>query len=92
MVNMGVEDEWGSAIPPERMLNNKQPLNFILPEPTRLRYIDPTMALHNQAALELLTGNYRSGIQRIDSRVHDEYWRVVEQKGVIAEELAAAGL
>ncbi|MBO5924461.1 MAG: hypothetical protein J6Q81_08100, partial [Lentisphaeria bacterium] len=92
MVNMGVEDEWGSAIPPERLLNNKQPLNFILPEPTLLRYIDPTMALHNQAALELLTTEYTSGIQRINRAVHDEYWTIVENKGVIAEELAAAGL
>lgn len=92
MVNMGVEDEWGAAIPPERMLNNKQPLNFILPEPTLARYIDPTMALHNQAALELLSGKYLPGIQRIDSVAHDEYWQIVEQKGIISEELAAAGL
>ncbi|MBR7143595.1 MAG: hypothetical protein IKD10_01510 [Lentisphaeria bacterium] len=92
MVNMGVEDEWGSLIPPERMLNNKQPLNFILPEPTLLRYIDPTMALHNQVAVELITGKYHSGIQRIAGGVHDEYWKIVEQKGIIAEELAAAGL
>ena len=92
MVNMGVEDEWGSAIPAERMLNGKQPLNFILQEPTLLRYIDPTMALHNQAAVELFAGKYQAGIQRIAGCVHDEYWRIVEQKGVIAEELAAAGL
>lgn len=92
MVNMGVEDEWGRLIPPERMFNNKQPLNFILDEPTLLRYIDPTMALLNQAAVELLKAGYVPGIQRIDSIVHDEYWKVVEAKGVIAEELAEAGL
>ena len=92
MVNMGVEDEWGPAIPPERMLNNKQPLNFILEEPTLLRYIDPTMALHNQSAVELLTGKYAPGIQKIDRAVHDGYWKIVEQKGIIAQELQEAGL
>ena len=92
MVNMGVEDEWGMQIPPERMLNNKQPLNFILPEPTLLRYIDPTMALHNQAAVELISSKYASGIQRIDNAVHDKYWQIVEAKGIIKEELAEAGL
>ena len=92
MVNMGVEDEWGPAIPPERMLNDKQPLNFILPEPTLLRYIDPTMALHNQAAVELINGKYASGIQRINSVVHDKYWQIVEENGIITQELAEAGL
>ena len=92
IANMGVEDEWGMQIPPERMLNNKQPLNFILPEPTLLRYIDPTMALHNQAAVELISSKYASGIQRIDNAVHDKYWQIVEAKGIIKEELAEAGL
>ena len=92
MVNMGVEDEWGKLIAESRVLNSKQPLNFILNEPTLLRYIDPTMALLNQAAVELLKSGYAPGIQRINSIVHDEYWKVVEEKGIIAEELAAAGL
>ena len=30
--NMGVEDEWGPAVPPDRVLNGKEPLNFILDE------------------------------------------------------------
>ena len=92
MVNMGVEDEWGKGIPLERMLNDKQPLNFILAEPTLLRYIDPTMALHNQAAAELLKKTYSGGLNKIDRTVHDGYWKIVESKGIIAEELAAAGL
>ncbi len=56
LANMGVEDEFGEAIPPERVLNAKRPLNFILDEPTEMRYIDPTMALHNAAALRLIDG------------------------------------
>ncbi len=55
-VNMGVEDEFGPAIPADRVLNAKAPLNFILEDPTQMRYIDPTMALHNAAALRLLEG------------------------------------
>ncbi len=54
LANMGVEDEFGPAIPPTRVLNGKAPLNFALPDPTLMRYIDPTMALHNMGACLLL--------------------------------------
>ncbi len=56
LANMGVEDEFGDAIPAERVLYRKAPLNFVLEDPTEMRYIDPTMALHNAAALRLLQG------------------------------------
>ena len=49
LINMGAEDEYGTKIPAERVLNGKQPLNFGLPEPTLLCYIDATLALHNEA-------------------------------------------
>ena len=53
LANMGVEDEYGAAIPAERVLNDKGPLNFILEEPTHLKYIDTSLALH-AALAELL--------------------------------------
>lgn len=53
LANMGVEDEFGPHIPPEAVLNGKKTLNFILKEPTRVRYIDATMALHNAGAVYL---------------------------------------
>ncbi len=56
LANMGVEDEFGPEIPEARVLNRKAPLNFILEDPTEMRYIDPTMALHNAATLRLLEG------------------------------------
>lgn len=56
LANMGVEDEFGPGIPADRVLNAKAPINFALPDPTRMRYIDPTMALHNLAA-RLLAGD-----------------------------------
>lgn len=92
IVNMSVEDEWGSAISPERVLNRKQPLNFILPEPTLLRYIDPTLALHSHAALELIQSEYLPGIRKASLAVEQEYWDIVEKNGMISGELSAAGL
>jgi adenosylhomocysteinase len=53
LANMGVEDEYGEAIPAEKVLNAKGPLNFILEEPTHLKYIDTSLALH-AALAELL--------------------------------------
>lgn len=46
LANMGVEDEYGEMIPASRVLNNKSPLNFMLEEPTHLKYIDASLALH----------------------------------------------
>lgn len=54
LANMGVEDEWGPTYPAERVLNGKMPLNFILEEPTHMRFIDATMALHNACINELI--------------------------------------
>lgn len=92
VVNMGVEDEWGKSLPADRVLNRKQPLNFLLPEPTLLRYIDPTMALHNHAALELIQSEYLPGIRKASLSVEQEYWNIVEENGIISEELESAGL
>lgn len=46
LANMGVEDEYGPGIPATRVLAEKKPLNFILEEPTHLKYIDASLALH----------------------------------------------
>lgn len=46
LANMGVEDEYGAGVPAERVLSAKAPLNFILEEPTHLKYIDASLALH----------------------------------------------
>ncbi|MBQ2379999.1 MAG: hypothetical protein II295_06365 [Akkermansia sp.] len=60
LANMGIEDEFGTKIPNHRVLNNKKPLNFILDEPTRMCFIETTLALHNACALELLTADLPS--------------------------------
>lgn len=89
---MGVENEWGDELPPERILNHNVPLNFCLKEPTRMRYIDPTMALSNAAVPELLSGSLPGGIQKISSRIENNYWKIVEQNGLIADELRESGI
>lgn len=59
VANMGVEDEFGEFVPESRVLNHKAPLNFMLDEPTHLKYIDTSLALH--AALgERLVQEYRT--------------------------------
>ena len=89
---MGVEDEWGDELPKERILNRNVPLNFMLKEPTRLRYIDPTMALLNAAAVELLKGGLPSGIQKIAPDVENHLWQAAERKGLITDELKESGI
>ncbi len=84
---MGVENEWGDELPPERVLNNNAPLNFILDEPTRLRYIDPTMALSNAAALELCQNFYPAGVRKICPETEKYYWDIIEKQSLIADEL-----
>ena len=59
---MGVEDEFGEAIPAEMVLNGKSALNFMLEEPTHLKFIDATMALHNLGALHLVENKDLSGV------------------------------
>lgn len=64
LANMGVEDEFGGGFPAERVLNFKRPLNFILEEPTHLKFIAPTLALHNLGALRLLGGGLKPGLNK----------------------------
>ncbi len=53
LANLGAEDEWGPAFSSEEVLNGKEALNFSLPDPTPMRYLDPSFFAHNQAALWL---------------------------------------
>jgi len=87
LVNMGVEDEYGAAIPAERVLNRKQPLNFVLNEPTQLKYIDPTMALDNAGILELAGGSLAPGINQPRPELEDAILADVKSSGAIAPEL-----
>ena len=70
LANMGVEDEYGPNVPAARVLAEKSPLNFILEEPTHLKYIDASLALH--AALgELLVREACERVAGVDGTVYD---------------------
>ena len=91
IVNMGVEDEFGPELPESRVLNGKRPLNFALEEPTRLRYIDPTMALDNAGALELLQRRVKSGISVPAPELEECILSAVRSHGLISDELKMIG-
>ncbi len=59
---MGVYDEFGEQFNSSDVLNNKMPVNFILDDPTPMKYIDPSFYIHNIAALLLKNENYSAGV------------------------------
>ena len=62
LANMGVEDEFGPGVPLERVLAEKSPLNFILEEPTHLKYIDASLALHAALGEQLVREISAAGV------------------------------
>ena len=92
LVNMGADDEFGPGIPPERAVNGKHPVNFLLEEPTATRYIDPTLALHNAGIRELARCRERSGILTPPTELENAILADVRAAGVINHELDALGL
>ncbi len=90
LVNMGVEDEFGDLIPESAALNGKRPLNFILEEPTQMKYIDATMALHNHGALFLLGASgsqITAGIITPPEETETAILDITKQNGLITDEL-----
>jgi adenosylhomocysteinase len=92
LANLGVEDEYGSSIPEYRVLNQKQPLNFILDEPTSMRFIETTMALDNACALELLTADLPHRCMPPSSDVEERLLQIAREKGQLGKELARLGI
>lgn len=55
LVSLSAVDEFGAAVPPERVLGGKgKPLNFHLDNPTANRYVDPSLAAHLLALEEVV--------------------------------------
>ena len=92
LVNMGAGDEFGPDVPPERAVNAKRPVNFLLEEPPATRYIDPTLALHNAGILELARNRDASDILLPPSDLEDAILADVRAAGVINSELDSIGL
>ena len=76
----------------ERAVNRKLPVNFMLPEPTSTRYIDPTLALHNAGIIELMHSNGGPGIITPSDPLEDSILADVRAAGVINDEIDAIGL
>ena len=87
LANMGVEDEWGPSIPKNRILNAGRPLNFILPDPTQMCYIDSSLALHNQGAVELAAGRGKPGLFPPPPETEEYFLSLVRSGGIIPEQL-----
>ncbi len=87
LANMGVEDEYGASIPDERVLTNKSALNFILEEPTQLKYMDATMALHNEGAVYLINHPESKGKIIPPPETENEMLEISKQNGIIGNEL-----
>ncbi len=86
LANLGVEDEYGALIPETRVLNNKKPLNFILEEPTAMRFIETTMALHNACALELLTADLPHSCMAPARDVEERLLHIACTRGLIGDD------
>lgn len=87
LVNLGVEDEYGAGIPETRVLNHKLPLNFILEEPTSMRFIETTMALHNACALELLTADLPKRCMPPAPDLEERLLHIACTRGLIGEDV-----
>ena len=87
---IGIEDEWLDELDRGRIVNGGAAVNFALDEPTLLRYIDPTMALSNQSAADLLGGVFaKPGIVRPSAGSERLCLDPVLACGLIADEIAA---
>ena len=95
LANMGVEDEYGPGVPATRVLAEKKPLNFILEEPTHLKYIDASLALHAalgellvREAADGLTANKKAGPLDPPSELEQRILSMTMQDGLIGPEIA----
>ena len=100
LANMGVEDEYGPGVPASRVLAEKKPLNFILEEPTHLKYIDASLALHAALGEQLLreaadaagrdaaAANKNAGPMDPPSDLEQRILSMTMQDGLIGAEIA----
>ncbi|MFI3295646.1 MAG: hypothetical protein R3Y19_06465, partial [Rikenellaceae bacterium] len=87
LANMGAEDEFGESFPDSRVLAEKGSLNFILKDPTSLKYIDATLALHNYGAVYVIENPQMEGIVTPDQHQEDQLLRETLHYGIISEDL-----
>ena len=87
---IGIEDEWLDELDRGCIVNGGEAVNFALDEPTLLRYIDPTMALSNESAADLLAGTFAEpGICRPSAESERLCLDPVLACGLIGDEIRA---
>ena len=69
LANMGIYDEFGPQFSTEEVLNHKQPINFIIHDPTPMRFIDPEFYMHNIAGLVLIQKLLSNGIHGLPMEI-----------------------
>ncbi|WP_058475967.1 NAD-binding protein [Legionella steigerwaltii] len=67
LANLGVYDEFGPHFSDDEVLNHKMPVNFVLNDPTPMKYIDPEFYIHNLVALTFLKEKLTYGVHGISS-------------------------
>ncbi len=67
LANLGIYDEFGTHFSEDEVLNHKMPVNFVLDDPTPMKYIDPEFYIHNFAALTFLKEKLTHGVHGIPS-------------------------
>ena len=92
LVNLGAEDEYGNHIEAHEVFNRKNPANFILSEPTRLKYLDAPFALHNHSAVELINGNLKSGLNPPALEIENKILNIIKKSAVLWQEICSANL
>ncbi|MGL5742134.1 MAG: adenosylhomocysteinase [Legionella sp.] len=65
LANLGIYDEFGPHFSEDEILNHKMAVNFVLKDPTPMKYIDPEFYIHNIAALTLLSEQLSPGVHGI---------------------------
>lgn len=69
LANMGIYDEYGDHFSEQEVLNNKKAVNFVLEDPTPMKYIDPEFYIHNIAALSLIDRKLSSGVHGVSKQL-----------------------
>lgn len=94
LLNMGAEDEYGSSFSEAEIINKKHPANFILSQPTQLRYLDATFALQNTCCVDLVnySDRLRPGLQAPLSESEHKLLIEIKESNLIWQEICSLNL
>jgi adenosylhomocysteinase len=90
LANVGAEDEFGPSFSEEQVLANKQPLNFSLPNPTKMRYLDPIFYAHNLGCQIILDQQLEPGYYPLSPEIDAQILQAW-QKHYPEEDLSVLG-